>query len=99
MNDWTVWASFLTLGTAAAVLATYFLCRARFDQMQGRMFLIEREVAMARMRDEANEKKLAKILEAVTELRKSTDDHLRRLRERLDELRAEGYPREHVDAA
>ena len=99
MDDWTVWASFLTLGTAAAVLATYFLCRARFEQMQGRMLVLEREVAMARLRDEANEKKLAKILEAVTELRKSTDDHLRRLRERLDELRAEGYPREHVDAA
>ena len=99
MNDWTVWASFLALGTAAAVLATYFLCRARFEQMQGRMLVLEREVAMARLRDEANEKKLAKILEAVTELRKSTDDHLRRLRERLDELRAEGYPREHVDAA
>jgi len=99
MDDWTVWASFLALGTAAAVLATYFLCRARFEQMQGRMLVLEREVAMARLRDEANEKKLAKILEAVTELRKSTDDHLRRLRERLDELRAEGYPREHVDAA
>ncbi len=99
MDDWTVWASFLTLGTAAAVLATYFLCRARFEQMQGRMLVLEREVAMARLREEANEKKVVKILEAVTELRKSTDDHLRRLRERLDELRAEGYPREHVDAA
>ena len=99
MDDWTVWASFLTLGTAAAVLATYFLCRARFEQMQGRMFLLEHEVAMARLREEANEKKVVKILEAVTELRRSTDDHLRRLRERLDELHAEGYPREHVDAA
>ena len=99
MGDWTVWASFLALGTAAAVLATYFLCRARFDQMQGRMLLFEREVAMARLREEANEKIVVKILEAVTELRKSTDDHLRRLRERLDELHAEGYPREHVDAA
>jgi vacuolar-type H+-ATPase subunit I/STV1 len=99
MDDWTVWASFLTLGTAAAIMAAYFLCRARFEQMQGRMLVLEREVAMARLREEANEKKVLKILEAVTELRKSTDDHLRRLRERLDELRAEGYPREHVDAA
>ena len=99
MDDWTVWASFLTLGTAAAILAAYFLCRDRFEQMQGRMLLLEREVAMARMREEANDKKLAKILEAVTELRKSTEDHLRRLRERLDTLHAEGYPHEHVDAA
>ena len=99
MNDWTVWASFLTLGTAAAVLATYFLCRARFDQMQERMLLIEREVAMARLREEANEKKLVKILTAVTELREFTEEHLGKLRERLDELRAEGYPLQHVDAA
>jgi hypothetical protein len=54
---------------------------------------------MARLRDEANEKKLVKILAAVAELRESTEEHLGRLRERLDELRAEGYPREHVDAA
>jgi hypothetical protein len=83
---------------AAAVLATG-PCRARFDQMQGRMLLMEREVVMARLREEANEKKLVKILAAVTELRESTEEHLGRLRERLDELRAEGYPQEHVDAA
>jgi len=99
MDNWTVWASFLALGTAAAVLATYFLCRARLEQTQGRVLLLERAVAMARLQEEANEKKLAKILEAVTELRQSTEEHLRRLRERLDELRAEGYRREHVDAA
>ncbi len=99
MGDWTVWASFLALGTAAAVLATYLLCRARLEQTQGRVLLLEREVATARLREEANEKKLLKILDAVTELRESTEEHLRRLRERLDELRAEGYPREHVDAA
>ena len=99
MNDWTVWASFLALGTAAAVLATYFLCRTLFDQMQGRMVLIECEVAMARLLEEANDMKLVKILAAVTELRESTEEHLGRLRGRLDELRAEGYPREHVDAA
>jgi len=99
MDNWTVWASFLALGTAAAVLATYFLCRARLEQTQGRVLLLERAVAMARLQEEANEKTLAKILEAVTELRQSTEEHLRRLRERLDELRAEGYRREHVDAA
>ena len=99
MDNWTVWASFLALGTAAAVLATYFLCRARLEQTQGRVLLLERAVAMARLQEEANDKKLAKILEAVTELRQSTEEHLRRLRERLDELRAEGYRREHVDAA
>src|SRR3990172_7315422 len=99
MDNWTVWASFLALGTAAAVLATYFLCRARLEQTQGRVLLLERAVAMARLQEEANEKKLAKILEAVTELRQSTEEHLRRLRERLNELRAESYRRQHVDAA
>ncbi len=99
MDDWTIWASFLALGTAAAVLATYLLCGVRIEQAQGRLFELERQVAMACQREEANEKKLVKILTAVTELRESTEEHLGRLRERLDELRAEGYPRQHVDAA
>ena len=99
MDDWTVWASFLSLGTAAAIMAAYFLSRDRFEQMQGRMLVLEREVAMARLREDANEKKVVKILEAVTDLRQSTEDHLRRLRERLDVLHAQGYPHEHVDAA
>ena len=99
MDDWTVWASFLSLGTAAAIMAAYFLSRDRFEQMQGRMLVLEREVAMARLREDANEKKVVKILEAVTDLRQSTEDHLRRLRERLDALHAQGYPHEHVDAA
>jgi hypothetical protein len=99
MDDWTVWASFLTLGTTVAVLATYFLCAVRIEQAQGRLHDLERQVEMARLREEANEKKLVKILAAVTELRESTEEHLGKLRERLDELRAEGYPRQHVDAA
>jgi hypothetical protein len=99
MDDWTVWASFLTLGTTVAVLATYFLCAVRIEQAQGRLFDLERQVEMSRLREEANEKKLVKILTAVTELRESTEEHLGKLRERLDELRAEGYPRQHVDAA
>ena len=99
MDDWTVWASFWTLGTAAAVLATYFLCGVRIEQAQGRLFDLERQVAMARLREDANEKKLVKILAAVTELRESTEEHLGKLRERLDELRAGDYPRQHVDAA
>lgn len=99
MDDWIIWASFLALGTAVAIMAAYFICRDRFDQIQGRLLLLEREVTMARLREEANEKKFLKILDAVNELRKSTEDHLRRLRERFDALHEEGYPREHVDAA
>ena len=99
MGDWTAWASFLALGTAGAVLATYLICRARIELTQNRVLVLEQELAMARIREEADEKKLARIFDAVMALRESTEEHLGRLRERLDELRAEGYPREHVDAA
>lgn len=99
MGEWTVWASFLALGTGWAVLAVYFVCRGRIEQTQGRLLVLEREVAMASIREEANEKRLGKILDAVAELRECTEEHLTRLRERLDELRAEGYPCRHVDAA
>jgi hypothetical protein len=99
MGDWTIWASFLALGTAAGMLGLFILCRTRFEQTQSRIAVLEREVAMASMREEANQDRLIKIFEAVTELRNSTEGHLLRLKERLDELRAEGYPRENVDAA
>jgi len=99
MGDWTIWATFLALGTGVAVLATYLLCRARIELTHNRIVVLEREMAMARLREETNEKKLTKILDAVTALRESTEDHLSKLRERLDLLRTEGYVHLHDDAA
>jgi len=99
MSDWTVWASFLTLGTASAVLATYHICRARIEQTQGRLRTLERELTLVRLREEANEKRLTRIFDAVAALRVSTEEHLGRVRERLEELRADDYARKHVDAA
>ena len=84
--DWTIWATFLAFGTGVAILATYLICEARIDQTQNRVLVLEREMALARVRDEANEKKLTKIFEAVNALRESTEEHLRNVRDRLDEL-------------
>lgn len=91
MADWTVWATFLTLGSAAAILATYLICRVRIEQTNNRVVALEQEVARMLAREEANERKLARILEAVSALRDSTEEHLDKLRLRLDRLRAEGY--------
>jgi len=99
MSDWTVWASFLTLGTAIAVLATYHICRARIEQTQVRLHTLERELMLVRLREDANEKKLTRIFDAVVALRVSTDEHLGKLRERLEELRAQGYMGGRMDAA
>ena len=52
-----------------------------------------------RLREEANEKNLSKILDAVMELRGSTESHLENLRHGLDQLRAENYSHPSVDAA
>ncbi len=99
MSDWTIWATFLALGTGVASVATYLLCRARVELAHNRILVLEREMAMARLREEAKEKKLNKIFEAVTALRETTDDHLSKLRERLDQLRVEGFAHQEIDAA
>jgi len=86
MSDWTMWATFLTLGNAVAILASYLLCRARMEQTYNRILVLEREMSLARMREETNEQKLAKIFDAVTALRETTEDRLANLREKIDEL-------------
>ena len=91
MADWTIWATFLTLGSAAAILVTYLLCSVRLEHTQNRVSLLEKEIELLRGREEANDRKLTKIFEAVTALRGTTEEHLDKLRERLDQLRAESY--------
>jgi HAMP domain-containing protein len=90
MTDWTMWATFLAVGTGIAVLATYFICESRIERTQSRIVALEREMALARTREEANEKRLAKILEAVDALRETTEDRLGNLRDKLNELLAKG---------
>ena len=89
MTDWTLWATLLATGTGVAILATYLIFESRIDQTQNRIDALENEMALARMREEANEKRLVKIFDAVTGLREVTEEHLRSLREKLEELRAE----------
>jgi hypothetical protein len=90
MTDWTLWATFLAVGTGVAVLGTYFLCESRIERTQSRILALEREMELARIREEANEKRLAKILEAVIALRETTEDRLGNLRDKLNDLLAEG---------
>lgn len=99
MMDWTLWASFLVLGNALALLATYLLCRAWIEQARNRIVVLEREMDSARTRDQAKEKMLAKIMEAVTELRGTTEDEFGRLRGKIDELIAQGIAQGNRSAA
>ena len=89
MADWTMWATFLAVGTGVAVLATYLICETRIERTQNRILALEREMALARIRENANEKKLAKILDAVVALRETTEDRLANLRDKLNDLLAE----------
>jgi dephospho-CoA kinase len=89
MADWTMWATFLAIGTGMAVLATYLICETRIERTQNRILALEREMALARIRENANEKKLAKILDAVVALRETTEDRLANLRDKLNDLLAE----------
>ena len=99
MADWTISATFLAVGTGMAVFTTYVVCRARIEQTRDRILVLEREIALARIREEANEKKLTKIFEAVVELRETAEDQLGQLREKLDKLIAESFLSENRSAA
>jgi len=89
MSDWIIWATFLALGNAIALLAIYLICHARLEQTRNRLSVLEREMVLARTREQANEKKLVKIFDAVIELRETTANQLSRLRARIDELLTE----------
>jgi hypothetical protein len=91
MGDWTIWATFLTLGSAAAILVTYLLCSVRLEQTNTRVLALEKEIELMRTREETNDRKLMKIFDAVTALRGTTEEHLDKLLVRLDQLRAEGH--------
>ena len=99
MAEWTLWATLFTLGTALAMVALYLFYRERFENMNSRIAALEKAIELARLREEANEKNLSKILDAVMELRGSTESHLEHLRHGLDQLRAENYSQQSVDAA
>lgn len=91
MTDWMISATVLGVGTAVAVLATYLVCKRRIDETRNRILVLEREIALARIREETNEKKLAKIFEAVVELRETAQSQLGQLHEKLDKLLAENF--------
>ena len=99
MAEWALWATLFTLGTGMAILAIYLICRDRIDAVNNRIVGLEKEMELVRAREQANEKNLSKILDAVMELRESTGSQLENLRERLNQLRAEIYSQQSVDAA
>ena len=99
MADWTLSTTLLAVGTSVAVLATYLICKTRIDETHNRIAALEREIALAHMREETNDKKLARIFEAVVELRETAESQLGQLRDRLDKLLAEHFTQGNRSAA
>jgi len=99
MVDWTIWATFLALGNALALLAIYLICRARIEKTRNWVSVLEREMAIAQVREQANERKLAKIFEAVMDLQETTEDQLGHLRASLDDLLNQGVVQRKRSAA
>ena len=99
MADWTVSVAFLAAGTGLAVLGTYFACKAHIDRTQDRLTALEREMARARLREDANQRKLTKVFEAVIDLRETTKGELGQLHEKLDRLLADNFPQRDRSAA
>ncbi len=99
MADWTISAVFLAVGTGVAVLTAYLLCRARLEKTNNRLRALEREIALAQLREDATQRKLAKIFEAVVELRETTQSEFGQLRQKLDKLLADNFQQENRSAA
>jgi hypothetical protein len=99
MADWTAPATFVAVGTGLTVFTTYIVYKARIEQTRTRVLTLERELALARIREEINQKKLAKIFQAVVELRETTDNQLSQLREKLDKLIADSFSQGNRPAA
>lgn len=99
MAEWTLWGTLLTVGTGMGILATYLICRDRIEAVTNRIVALEKDMERARLREEANEKNLSKILDAVMELREATESHLESLRDGLNQLREETYSQQSIDAA
>ncbi len=99
MLDWTIWATFLAVGNATALLAIYLICRMRIEQTRSRLSVLEREAVLARTSEQANEKKLARIFDAVVELRETNETQLNHLRARIDELLNQDMARGNRSAA
>jgi hypothetical protein len=57
MADWTVSTTFLAVGTGLTVFTTYIVYKARIEQTRNRVLALEREIALARIREEINQKK------------------------------------------
>jgi hypothetical protein len=90
LEDWTLWAIALAIGTGTAILSSYLLCRARIERAIDRLRFLEREMSLTRLQEDVNEKKLTMILEAVTVLRQTTEERLRSIHEKLHEFITEG---------
>jgi hypothetical protein len=99
MADWTAPATFVAVGTGFTVFTTYIVYKARIEQTRTRVLTLERELALARIREEINQKKLAKIFQAVVELRETADNQLGQLRETLDKLIADSFSQGNRPAA
>ena len=99
MVEWTMWATFLALGNALALLVIYLLCRARIEQTRNRLSVLERGMALAQVREQANEKKLEKIFEAVMDVREVTEGQLSHLRTTIDDLLSQGMAHRKRSAA
>ena len=99
MADWSISVVFLAAGTSLAVLATYLACKSQIDRTQDRLVALEREMAVARLREDANQRKLTKIFDAVVDLRETTRGELGQLQEKLDRLLTENFPQRDRSAA
>lgn len=84
MQIWLIWISIFLLALVA--LLAVLLIRSRLASIKNRLALVERELDLARVREERENEKLNEIFGALASLKSTLEILLDRLHEKIDTL-------------
>lgn len=84
MQIWFIWIAIFLL--ALAVFTAVLLFRSRLAGMKNRLATVERELDLARVREERENEKLSEIFTALASLQSTLEILLDRVHEKLDIL-------------
>ncbi len=84
MQIWLIWMTICLLALAA--LTAVLLIRSRLASMKNRLALVERQLDLARVREERENEKLDEIFRALASLKSTLEILLDRVHEKLEIL-------------
>jgi hypothetical protein len=85
-DTWIFWTAVFSSSMAAGVLGAYFAFRFQASSTRNLKLLLQREVALSRVREECTERKLEEVVQAVEALHQASKERLQGLSHQIDEL-------------